>query len=74
MSDIDFRKIIAGAVLVVAVLILVFTDYGNNGKVYDCSLAEWHPDIPIKIKEECRKMRLEEQHRSRQIEEKNITT
>ena len=74
MSDIDFRKIIAGAVLVVAVLILVFTDYGNNGRVYDCSLAEWHPDIPIKIKEECRKMRLEEHRRSRQIEEKNITT
>jgi hypothetical protein len=74
MSNIDFGKIIAGAVLALAVLILVFTDYGNNGRVYDCSLAEWHPDIPIKIKEECRKMRLEEHRRTRQIEEKNITT
>jgi hypothetical protein len=74
MSDIDFGKIIAGAVLALALLILIFTDYGNNAKVYDCSLAEWHPDIPTQVKEECRKMRLEEQRRSRQIEKKNITT
>jgi hypothetical protein len=74
MSYIDFRKIIAGAVLALALLILIFTDYGNQPKVYDCSLAEWHPDIPTQVKEECRKMRLEEQHRSRQIEKKTITT
>jgi len=27
-------------------------------KVYDCSLAEWHPDIPKDVKEECRKLRM----------------
>ena len=27
-------------------------------KVYDCSMAEWHPDIPKDVKEECRKLRL----------------
>jgi hypothetical protein len=22
---------------------------------YDCGMAEWHPDIPVQVKEECRK-------------------
>jgi hypothetical protein len=26
-------------------------------KVYDCGMAEWHPDIPVEGKEECRKIR-----------------
>ena len=26
-------------------------------KVYDCGMAEWHPDIPVEVKEECRKIR-----------------
>jgi hypothetical protein len=26
-------------------------------RVYDCSMAEWHPDIPLEIREECRKRR-----------------
>jgi hypothetical protein len=26
-------------------------------KVYDCSLAEFHPDFPADVKEECRKIR-----------------
>jgi hypothetical protein len=26
-------------------------------KVYDCGMAEWHPDIPTDVKEECRKRR-----------------
>jgi hypothetical protein len=24
-------------------------------RVYDCGMAEWHPDIPPQVKEECRK-------------------
>jgi len=28
-------------------------------KVYDCGMAEWHPDIPPKVKEECRRRALE---------------
>jgi hypothetical protein len=35
---------------------LVFSDYGPEGRVYDCSMAEWHPDIPLEVKEECRRM------------------
>lgn len=26
-----------------------------EGRVYDCGMAEWHPDIPREVKEECRK-------------------
>lgn len=28
-------------------------------KVYDCGMAEWHPDIPPNVKEECRRRALE---------------
>ena len=28
-------------------------------RVYDCGMAEWHPDIPPAVKEECRKRALE---------------
>ena len=26
-------------------------------KVYDCSIVEFSPDVPIPVKEECRKLR-----------------
>jgi hypothetical protein len=26
-------------------------------RIYDCGMAEWHPDIPKEVKEECRKRR-----------------
>ena len=26
-------------------------------QVYDCSLAEFHPDYPIQVREECRRLR-----------------
>lgn len=29
-------------------------------RVYDCSMAEWHPDIPIDVREECRKRRYQD--------------
>jgi len=28
-----------------------------EGAYYDCGMAEWHPDFPPKVKEECRKLR-----------------
>jgi hypothetical protein len=27
-------------------------------RVYDCGMAEWHPDIPKEVKEECRRLRI----------------
>lgn len=26
-------------------------------KIYDCGMAEWHPDIPKEVKQACRKQR-----------------
>jgi hypothetical protein len=45
-----------------AAVLLSFSDFGKSDKiiVYDCNLAEWHPDVPSNIKEECRKLKLEE--------------
>jgi len=30
-----------------------------EGKIYDCSITEFHPDVPPKVKEECRKRRIQ---------------
>ena len=46
------------AVLAVALLIaaLILSNCEDSGeRVYDCGMAEWHPDIPNEVKEECRK-------------------
>ena len=50
--------------LVVAILTILaafmYFDTGEEGyRVYDCGMAEWHPDIPPKVKEECRRRALE---------------
>jgi hypothetical protein len=29
----------------------------SNTKVYDCSIAEFHPDFPPRVKEECRMLK-----------------
>ena len=29
----------------------------TSTKVYDCSISEFHPDFPAKVKEECRQLR-----------------
>jgi hypothetical protein len=55
------------------VLILAFTDYGSQGKVYDCGMAEWHPDIPTKVKEECRRLHYEEWKKQQDIEKKTMS-
>ena len=36
-------------------LILLSSVSMSEERVYDCGMAEWHPDIPPKVKEECRK-------------------
>ena len=44
------------AVLAVYILMSDTPEY----RVYDCGMAEWHPDIPVEVKEECRKRRSNE--------------
>ena len=50
--------IVAVAVLVAAIVIIATGDH-PTGRVYDCGMAEWHPDIPPAVKEECRRRALE---------------
>jgi predicted carbohydrate-binding protein with CBM5 and CBM33 domain len=33
--------------------------YGPRSRVYDCSLAEFHPDFPVAVREECRRIKRE---------------
>jgi hypothetical protein len=51
--------IITAAIAVV--LILIFTNFGQGTvRVYDCGMAEWHPDIPTQVREECRRLHYEQ--------------
>jgi hypothetical protein len=50
------QAVIALIFLVLAFLILV-TVPDDGGRIYDCSLAEFHPDYPAEVKAECRKLR-----------------
>lgn len=43
--------------LIVAIPVLFWIAPNGGTRVYDCGMAEWHPDIPIEVKEECRKLR-----------------
>lgn len=52
-------------ILIVAILatifILIFMETNNHGvRVYDCSISEISPDYPVEVKQECRRLRLEE--------------
>jgi hypothetical protein len=67
-------KITIGILLLVCVVILASADWNNRTVVYDCSLAEISPDYPQEVKNECRRLRIEE-FRERQIpERKTIST
>lgn len=51
-------KYIAGAVAAVALIVLMlYLIPVRETVIYDCGMAEWHPDIPADVKEECRKIR-----------------
>ena len=52
------REFSISGLTILAVLIFVFTAFGESkGRVYNCDLAEFHPDYPAKVKEECRRLR-----------------
>jgi hypothetical protein len=42
--------------LLVAMLYIVLDRY-PTGTYYNCDIAEFHPDIPPAVKEECRRLR-----------------
>lgn len=39
--------------------LLFFLTPFPEGKIYDCSMSEIQPDMPPKVKEECRKRRMQ---------------
>ncbi len=46
--------------VIIIVIFLLFSNFGEQrGRIYDCGMAEWHPDIPPAVKEECRRRALE---------------
>ena len=51
------QYILITIITVLLVIFLVFSDFGNTTRVYDCGMAEWHPDIPLAVKEECRRLK-----------------
>jgi hypothetical protein len=54
LKTVGLAFMVLGLALSMFGLIIV---YAPKEKLYDCSLAEFHPDYPAKVKEECRKMR-----------------
>ncbi len=51
-------KIIIGAIIASIFwigLLAVIPMPDERVRIYDCGMAEWHPDIPKEVKEECRK-------------------
>jgi hypothetical protein len=41
--------------MIILVGICLFFGFNDNqDKVYNCSMSEFHPDYPIKVKEACR--------------------
>lgn len=62
---------IAIIITISAVLILIFTEFGSERTVrYDCRDAHWHPDVPVEVKIECKKIMKE--YLEKMQEEKEI--
>jgi len=51
------KQYIFVAVVVIAALAIIYLYPKTTYIVYDCSIAEFHPDIPIRVKEACREQR-----------------
>jgi hypothetical protein len=49
---------IAVALLAIVAAFVVY-EPEEQYRVYDCGMAEWHPDIPKSVKDECRRRALE---------------
>lgn len=55
------KKYIIGFVVACVLWIVVLSQVDMpEYRVYDCSMSEWHPDIPADVKEECRKRRYQD--------------
>jgi hypothetical protein len=61
MSNTSKREIIEISLVIfasiIAFLIMFFIFPKQNGKMYDCRMAEISPDFPPEVRNECRKLR-----------------
>ena len=48
---------ITAVILTLISVIMLVSMLPSSTKVYDCSMSEFHPDFPAKVKEECRRLR-----------------
>ncbi len=54
-------KYIVGFLVACAMWVIILNNVTvPEYRVYDCGMAEWHPDIPNEVRQECRKRSLEE--------------
>jgi hypothetical protein len=56
LQIIGLSFIVVSLALAMVALIVIGNTLPSQ-RVYDCGMAEWHPDIPQQVKEECRKLR-----------------
>ena len=54
--------IIASMLTVVLAWVLWLFAPSEGYKAYDCSLAEFHPDYPKEVREECRRIRSDQKN------------
>ena len=62
------KNILAVVIAFIGIIVLVLLTAERQSVVYDCRDAHWHPDVPIEVKKECRKLM---QKYYRQQEEEN---
>ena len=62
------KNILAVVIAFIGIIVLVLLTAERQSVVYDCRDAHWHPDVPIEVKKECRKLM---QEYYRQQEEEN---
>ena len=55
------KKYIIGFVVACIIWVIVLSQVDiPEYRVYDCGMAEWQPDIPLEVREECRKRRYQD--------------
>jgi hypothetical protein len=51
-------RLVLQIIVACAILFVCVAFYPQNTTIrYDCSIAEFHPDYPLQVKEECRKIK-----------------
>lgn len=71
MSNTIIGKIIIGLAVLFCILFLFSVD-NPEGATYDCGMAEWHPDIPKAVKEECRRIRYEHWKKEQELKQQTV--